>query len=129
MADTRQRTTWGNRFRFVARAFGLLGVLVAATGLCLLWAEFRTTGIFSPELIRAAGDGAHGAFAKAAAWTLAFGLVAAALVACIELVGAFVLSGSRRTAAGASATLGIGAALALLVLANVYSFKHYGRHD
>ena len=37
MADTRQRTTWGTRFRFLVRAIGLTGVAAL-----LGWWRLRT---------------------------------------------------------------------------------------
>jgi len=98
-------------------------------GLCLLWAEFRNTGLFSVERLSAAGKGAHGEFARDAAWILAVGGAIAILTLGFELVNAVFFSGSRRTAAGAVATLGGVAALVTLVAVNTYSFTHYRRYD
>src|SRR6266498_1446266 len=129
MADTRQRTTLGNWFRFLARVLGLVGLFAAVCGLCLLWAEFRNTDLFSLERLSAAGKGAHGEFARDAAWILFLGAAVALLAAAFELVNTIFFSGSRRTAAGAVATLGVVAALVALVAVNTYSFTHYHRYD
>src|SRR6266498_449424 len=118
MADTRQRTTLGNWFRFLARVLGLVGLFAAVCGLCLLWAEFRNTDLFSVERLSAAGKGAHGEFAREAARILAVGGAIAILTLGFELVNAIFFSGSRRTAAGAVATLGVVAALVALVAVN-----------
>jgi hypothetical protein len=129
--DTRQRTTWGSRFRFLVRALGLIGVLVAICGLSLLWAEYRENlrDLASVERFRAVAEGADGEFARTAAQTFALGAAAALIGAAIELLGVVFSGASRRTAAGAVATLGVVAALALVGVVNVYSFTHYGRHD
>ena len=112
----------------MARAFGVTGVFIAVFGGCLLWAEFRSTDLFTLERLRAASQGAHGEFARVAAWTAVVGALAAILSALIELLNA-AFSGSRRAAASSVATVGIAASVALLVLVNVYSFTHYGRYD
>jgi hypothetical protein len=128
MADTRQRTTWGSRLRFLARAVGLLGLVAAACGASLLWAEFRSAGAYAPERLRAAAEGASGEYARTAAWLSVGGAAAVAVALAVELLG--LLAGvGRRTAAGTVATLGGAAAVALLVVVNAYSFTHYARFD
>ena len=61
MADTRQRTTLGNRFRFLVRAIGLTGVPSTAVGALLSAATLPTVDFGSwggwasiPDLLRAA---------------------------------------------------------------------------
>lgn len=128
MADTRQRTTWGNRFRLAARAVGLLGAVVAVVGLSVLYAEVRENP-FSCELLTGAANGANGAVARQGALALLAGAALAGAVLLLELVSAVFLSGTRRTAAGTSAAVGVLAALALLVVTNLYSYTHYRRID
>jgi hypothetical protein len=136
MADTRQRTTLGNRFRFLVRAVGLTGFAAAAAGGILAVATFPAVDFGSwsgwsalPDVLRAAGDGANGELAKVAAWMVAGGVVAVAVALLVEVAGALVLGVGRRTAAGTTATVGVAAAVALLVIVNVYSLTHYRRID
>ena len=134
--DTRQRTTWGSRFRFLMRAIGLTGVAATAVGGMLAAATLPAVDFGSwaglkpiPDLLRAAGNGDHGELAKVGAWVLACGVAAVALALAVEALGGLLLGVGRRTAAGTSATAGVVAAVALLVVVNVYSFTHYGRYD
>lgn len=127
MADSRQRTTWGNRFRLAARAVGVLGAVAAVVGVSLLWAEFR--GELSLAKVGAAGKGEHGDAARQGALVLLAGGALAAAVLAFELVSAVFFSGTRRTAAGTSAAVGVLGALSVLVTVNLYSFDHYRRAD
>lgn len=136
MTDTRQRTTWGNRFRFLMRAVGLTGAACAAVGAALCAATLPTVNLGSfdrwkalPEVIRAATEGANGELAKVGALLLVGGLVAVAAALVIELIGAVFLGVGRRTVAGTTATVGIVAAVALLIIVNLYSFTHHARYD
>ncbi len=129
MADTRQRTTWGTRFRFLARAAGLTGVLAAAVGAALYAAAFPPYGRWDLATLRAAAEGGHGDFAKAAALTLGGGAVAAVVALAVELLGGLFLVAGRRTATNTSAAVGVAAAVALLVFVNAYSFTHHARYD
>lgn len=129
MADTRRRTTWGSRLRFLARAAGLLGLIAAACGACLLWAEFRSADAFTPERLRAATEGAGGEYARNAAWLTVGGAAAVVLALVVELLGALAAGLGRRAAAGTVATVGGAAAVALLAIVNLYSFTHYERFD
>lgn len=133
--DSRQRTTWGSRFRFAVRALGLTGLVAAVVGSGLAfatcppvdwtsWAGVKTV----PDALTAASKGAHGELAKGAAWALAAGLIAVALALVVDTLG-LLFGATRRAAAGVSATLGTVAAVALLVFVNVYSFTHYQRFD
>lgn len=136
MADTRHRTTWGSRFRFLMRAVGLTGVACAAVGAALCAATLPTVNLGSfdgwkalPDVIRAASEGANGELAKVGALLLAGGLVAVVAALVIELLGVVFLGVGRRTVAGTTATVGIVAAVALLVIVNIYSFTHHARYD
>src|SRR5262245_58103722 len=102
MADTRQRTTLGTRFRFLIRAIGLTGLVAAAVGLTLSATVFSAADLWKPETLRAAGEGAYGQFAKSAALVFAFGLGAVAAALLIEIVGGLLLVTGRRTAASAT---------------------------
>jgi len=136
MADTRQRTTWGSRFRFLIRAVGLTGVAAAGVGGVLAAATLPAVDFGSwpalqalPDLLRAAVDGAHGELAQIGAGALVGGGAAVLVALVIEVLGGLVLGVGRRTVAGTAATVGVAAAVALLVVVNVYSFTHYGRYD
>jgi hypothetical protein len=136
MADTRQRTTWGNRFRFLARAVGLTGVAAVASGAVLAaatlppidlgaWAGWKSL----PDVLRAATEGAHGEMARVGAWLIAGGVAAVVVTLFVEVIGAAALGAGKRTAAGTVATVGVVAAVALLLIVNAYSFTHYRRYD
>jgi hypothetical protein len=134
--DTRQRTTWGSRFRFLVRAAGLTGALAAAVGVILAGADGGAVDLLSaawwralPEVFQAALGGDRGDLARAAAWAVAGGGAAVALGLAAEALGALAAGVGRRTAAGTSATLGAAAAVALVALVNWYSGTHYGRFD
>jgi hypothetical protein len=136
MADTRQRTTWGNRFRFLVRAIGLTGAAAAIVGAILAAATVPNIDLYSwagwqalPDQFRAASEGNHGELAKVAAQMMLYGGAAVAGVLVVEVLSAVVLGIGRRTAAGTFATGGIVAAVALLVIINVYSGTHYARFD
>src|SRR5437588_73152 len=128
MADTRQRTTWGIRFRFLIRAIGLLGVLAASVGAVLAASVYPSPQQWTLETARAAFEGGD-AFAHAAVLTLGIGLAAVALLIVIELLSALFLAASRRTAAGTTELVATAAAIALLIFVNAYSLTHYRRYD
>lgn len=136
MADSRQRTTWGNRVRFVLRGVGLAGIGCAVAGTGLAAAALPAVDLGTragwaglPDLLAAAADGAHGELARVGTHLLAGGLGALALALVVEALGALLTGVGRRTAAGTSATLGAAAAVALLVFVNAHSFTHYARFD
>ncbi len=128
MPDTRQRTTWGSRLRFLTRAVGLLGLIAVACGASLLWAEFRMVSALTPDRLRAATEGTSGDYAKVAAWLAVGGAAGVVVSLTVELLGMLVSVG-RRTVAGTVATVGVVAAITLLILVNAYSFTHYERFD
>ncbi len=131
MADTRQRTTLGNRFRFLVRFLGVTGLVACAVGAVLLYAVLRDGlwELFSVERLQAVGQGASGEFVQRAALVALGGLAVAVLVLAFELLTGLFLGSGRRTVAGTVATAGVVAAIALLVIVNLYSFTHYARHD
>jgi hypothetical protein len=129
MADTRQRTTWGARFRFLVRAVGLTGVLAVAAGATLAATAFPESAEWTSETLRAATEGAHGQFAKVALITLVAGLAAVGAALVVELLGSLFMVTGRRTVASATTSLATIAAIALLVFVNAYSFTHHSRFD
>ncbi|MBY0459408.1 MAG: hypothetical protein K2V38_18950, partial [Gemmataceae bacterium] len=133
--DARQRTTWGSRFRFLARALGLTAVVTAVVGVAFALFSFPPLDLATPDgwkalpdVFKAATEKAHGELAEHAAWLMvgSTGVVAVALL--VELL-VVLFGATRRVAAGTSATLGIAAAVALLVMVNFYSLTHYARLD
>ncbi|QEL13580.1 hypothetical protein [Limnoglobus roseus] len=144
MADARQRTTFGNVFRFTIRGLGLTGLLAAAVGGVLLATELPAVGWPTDgetfDKVKVAGtalwNNYYAAFhsnfggnAKVASWVLGVGVIAVALWLLVELVSALTLVTGRRTAVGANGYLQTGLAVALVVLVNVWSFSHYRRYD
>src|SRR5579872_1702159 len=128
MSDTRQRTTLGTRFRFLLRVVGLTGVVATAVGAVMLDTVFRISD-WTIENVRAAGEGANGSFAQNAAWILAVGLVAIGIALLFEFLGGLVLVTGRRTLANTTATISTAAAVAILIIVNIYSFTHHKRYD
>jgi hypothetical protein len=134
--DTRQRTTWGNRFRFLIRAVGLTGVVAVMAGGVIAAATLPGTNLATwsgwqslADHLRDAASGWHGETARVGAWLLAGGVAAVAVALVVELLGVVFLAAGRRTAAGGAAAVGVAAAIFLLVAINVYSFTHYRRYD
>jgi hypothetical protein len=138
MADARQRTTFGNLFRFAIRALGLTGLVAAAVGGVLLATETPNLGPVDSfgDGVRAVADrvqtaiaGGHGDAAKIASWIVGIGGIAVLLWGAVELLGALTLVTGRRTAVGANGTLQTGLAFALVFIVNYWSFSHYKRYD
>src|SRR5262245_55456559 len=134
--DTRQRTTWGTRFRFLSRAVGLTGVLAFAVGSAMALADdphpVRTLDAAYQCLdgvVTTAVAGTGTQYGRVAGYLVGVGLVAVAVALVVELLGALFLMTGRRTAAGTSATVATAAAVALLVIVNAYSFTHHRRYD
>jgi len=135
-ADTRQRTTWGNRFRFLLRAVGLTGVVSFIFGFGFVQATLPDLDLSSwtgweaiPTQLRSAGNGDHGEMAKVGAWMIVSGVVAQLIALAMEVIGALILGVGRRTAVGTVATVGMVAAVVLLVFVNLYSFTHHKSFD
>ena len=136
MADTRQRTTWGTRFRFLIRAVGLAGVLAVFGGVVMGAAEkppslgsWTATWQYARDTVRAVLDGNGAPYTRIAVWLLIGGLAAVALALVVEVLGGILLITGRRTAASASATIATVAATVLLIFVNAYSFTHHTRFD
>lgn len=126
--DSRQRTTWGTRFRFLVRVIGLTGVLVAVAGAVMLDTTFKISN-WTFENLRSASEGTNGSFARNATWILVGGTIAIGIALLVELLGGLVLVTGRRTVANATATISTVAAVALLAIVNIYSFTHHARYD
>src|SRR5882762_8176372 len=94
MADTRQRTTWGIRFRFLIRAIGLLGVLAAAVGVVLTASAYPSQEQWTEHTARHAIHGEDGDYAYAAVLILHLGVGAMALALVIEVLGSLFLAAS-----------------------------------
>lgn len=138
MADARQRTTFGNMFRFAIRALGLTGLLAAAIGGVLLATELPGLGAVDSvgdgaraawNHFQTASTGGHGDAAKYASWILGLGAAAVLLWGAVELLGALTLVTGRRTAVGANGYLQTGLAVALVLVVNFWSFSHHKRYD
>lgn len=137
MADVRQRTTFGNRFRFALRVLGLTAVLAGVAGAVIL-------STFLPDLgglpranvlasLRETGEsawgGAFGQLAYVAAIMAGIGLVVAIAWVLIEIVGALALAAGRNTAASSLNAFQAVLAVALLVVVNAVSFDLYRKWD
>jgi len=136
MADSRQRTTLGTRFRFLVRAAGITGAAAAVAGVAMAAADatpppatWSAAKTYATDLTNTVLDGGGTAYARAAVWMALVGLGAVALAAAVELVSGLTRLTGRRTAANTAATVGTAAAVALLVFANAYSFTHHRRFD
>lgn len=135
MADTRRRSTWGGRFRLLARFVGLTGAAAAAVGAVLLstaggwpdsWPAAEDRG---RAAVAAVSDDAADPFVRGASIALVGGLAAVAVALVVELLGALLLVTTRRAAGGLTATVGTAAAVVLLVVVNLYSVDHPRRYD
>ena len=133
-SDIRHRTRFGTLFRFFIRGLGLLGVLAAAAGVCILAIErrdvfgLRKLDQIEPTL-RPLVEGTAGLTPQVGAILLAAGLAAVVLWALVELIGGLALVAGRKSAAGAAGMVQVGLAAALLVIVNALSFDHYWRSD
>jgi hypothetical protein len=128
--DTRHRTTWGNRFRFLSRFVGLTGVLVFVAGSVMLGADpVSQQPTQDEQWARDVYAGKFGSFAQTAAWMCVGGFLAAVLAVGVEILNLLFLVTGRRTAAGGTAFVATVAAVVLLVCVNVYSFRHPARFD
>lgn len=135
--DTRQRTTLGNRFRFLVRVLGLTGALALPVGWVLAGDALPPWPSGSlKEAIPAYGDtllslarGAADLQARAGAICLLAGGAAVALMLLAELFGGLFLVAGRKTAVGTNSALQVALAAALLVVVNAISFGTYWRWD
>jgi len=127
--DTRHRTTFGTRFRFLVRVLALFGLLAAAAGAVVALPSFPPVAELNAEYFQAAARGEHGNYQQVATLLLAGGAVALALWLLVEVVSALTLLTGRKTASGTNAAVQVALAAALLVVVNALSFSHYKRWD
>src|SRR5436309_15468154 len=135
-SDSRQRTTLGNRFRFLARFLGLTGLLAVPAGWLLAAGALPTVPDWTADALRPALDatlplaeGARGLLVQVGTIALLAGAAAILLWLAVELLGGLFLVAGRKTAVGTNAAVQIALAAALLVIVNAVSFAHYLRFD
>ncbi|VTS08688.1 hypothetical protein [Tuwongella immobilis] len=124
--DARHRMTWGRRFRFLSRFFGLTALLFAGAG-----------GILASTLpvqanMQSLIDAWSGNFGLLGQFTAGLISVAAVLLAqslIVEIVTAFWLAAGRRSAVGTMVSLQVLLATTLLIGVNLYSLQHSERFD
>jgi hypothetical protein len=128
-ADVRQRTTLGNRFRFLVRVLGLTGVLAIPAGWLLAGEALPPVEAWTPDLLRSTVETVADPTVKVGVIALAAGAVAVAVWVLVELLGGLFLVAGRKTVVGTNTALQIGLAAALLVIVNVVAFGTYWRFD
>lgn len=130
--DVRQRTTLGNRFRFLVRGLGVLAVLAVAAGaVATAAADLPDPGTWAARWdlgVATVTDGAD-PFAQVAVGLLAGGAAVVLVWAVVEVVSGLFLVTGKRSAIGTNAAVQTALAVALLVLVNVISFGTYWRFD
>jgi hypothetical protein len=135
--DTRQRTTLGNRFRFLVRVLGLTGGLALPVG-WVLAGDALPAWPPGParEAVPSYGDSLLSLAEKAPELTTRIGVIAllaggaaVALLLLVELFGGLFLVAGRKTAVGTNSALQVALAAALLVVVNAISFGTYWRWD
>jgi hypothetical protein len=127
--DTRHRTTFGTRFRFLVRVLALFGVLAVAAGAVVALPSFPPTPELNAEYLQTAAEGEKGTYQQVATLLLAGGAVALALWLLVEVVSTLTLLTGRKTASGTNAAVQVALAAALLVVVNALSFQNYWRWD
>ena len=134
--DARQRTTFGNGFRFAARVLGLSAGLAAVAGAVWLYSVVPVPDVQSAADLRAAAAGvvgaARGDAGDAARGPAVLALAGAGVVALwglLELAGGLALSAGRKTAAGSLNVAQIVLAVALLGVVNAVGFGTYKTWD
>lgn len=135
-SDARQRTTIGNRFRFLVRFLGLTGLLAVPAGWILAADALPTLPEWTADAVRQASEqvlplteGARGLLVQIGSIVLLAGAAAVLLWLLVELLGGLFLVAGRKTAVGTNAVVQIGLAAALLVIVNAVTFAHYLRFD
>lgn len=136
MTDARQRTTFGNRFRFLVRFLGLTGLLAVPAGWLLAAGALPTIPDWDAASLRSAFDatiplaeGARGLAVQVGTIALLAGVAAILLWLVVELLGGLFLVAGRKTAVGTNAALQIALAAVLLVIVNAVSLSQYVRFD
>lgn len=131
--DDRQRTTFGNRFRFLLRVLGLTGLLAVTAGLILVVGYVDYLGRISTATVSALSDailgGEFGQVLMVAGFLVYIGGAAALAALFVELVMLLFVSAGRKTAVGTNMTLQVALAVLLLVIVNAISFSNYWRFD
>src|SRR6476659_8404023 len=115
MTDTRQRTTIGNRFRFLARFLGLTGLLAVPAGWLLAAGALPTVSDWTGDALRAALDatlplaeGSRGLLVQIGTIALLGGAAAILLWLVVELLSGLFLVTGRKTDVGTNAAVQIG---------------------
>ncbi|HVK18396.1 MAG TPA: hypothetical protein VM533_15780 [Fimbriiglobus sp.] len=137
-ADVRQRTTLGNRFRFLVRVLGMTGLLAAPVGFVLAgdalpaaptdWTSAAELSTLRDQLVSLC-KGESGTQAQAGAIALVAGAAAVLLWFVVELLGGLFLATGRKTVVGTNTALQVALAAALLVIVNAVSFGTHWRFD
>src|SRR5262245_26219373 len=137
-ADIRQRTTLGNRFRFVVRVLGMTGVLAIPAGFLLAGSslpaapsDWTSRGEMTALWDRLASlvRGEAGPQAQVGTIALLAGLAAVVMWLLVELLSGLFMAAGRKTVVGTNTALQIALAAALLVVVNALAFGHYWRLD
>lgn len=128
-ADVRQRTTLGNRFRFLVRVLGMTGLLAVPVGWVLAGDSLPPVETWNVDVLRSALTGAADPAVKAGTIALVAGAAAVALWLVVELLGGLFLVAGRKTVVGTNSALQMALAAALLVVVNVVSFGTHWRFD
>lgn len=137
-ADLRQRTTLGNRFRFLVRVLGMTGLLAVPVGFVLAgdvlpsapadWTSAAELSTLRDQLT-SLGQGASGTQGQVGTIALVVGAAAVLLWLVVELLGGLFLVAGRKTVVGTNSALQMALAAALLVIVNVVSFGTHWRFD
>jgi hypothetical protein len=137
-ADVRQRTTLGNRFRFLVRVLGMTGLLAVPVGWLLAghalspapsdWTSAAEMSTLREQLT-SLGRGEAGLQVQIGTIALAAGAAAVLLWLVVELLGGLFLVAGRKTVVGTNTALQMALAAALLVIVNVAAFGTYWRFD
>jgi hypothetical protein len=131
MADLRQQTTFGNRYRLVVRCVGLTALVIAIVGsLVALTAPDRPpSGDFGRILAIVQGT-EPASVALRAGWGVALLGFTVTLVWLIsELLGGLFLVQGRKQAAGTANSIRIVLALLLCIVVNLVSFREHRKFD
>ncbi|MFO0851325.1 MAG: hypothetical protein U0871_22625 [Gemmataceae bacterium] len=135
--DTRQRTTLGNRFRFLVRVFGLTGALALPVG-WVLAGDALPPWPPGPiqDAVPAYGDSLLALAQKSPDLQVRVGVIcllaggaAVALMLLDELFNGLFLVAGRKTVVGTNSAVQVALAAALLVVVNAISFGTYWRWD
>ncbi len=130
--DDRQRTTFGNWFRFLVYVLGLTGLLAVGVGFILVAAYADYFGRLKfAELVETAQvsfRGELGPVVMVAAFLIGVG-GAAVVVALLVYLLTLLFTAGRKTAVGTNATLQVALAVTLVVIVNAISFSTYWRFD